>query len=248
MVESEYEKMLEVINENGLLLENLFYKVYGYHPITYGEYDEKSGYFEQVLTHRDDLGCCQSLDYIFAVKVDYNHKANIPITNDNKSLDNGRVSNGIEETHADSYQPNQQGEIVIDTKGNSYLNVKKMLDMADINDVKKSLFVIPESVAVIKHLISEMNFCEHSRIYTQLSDHYGLSCLIKYNEQNFQKNTFLIVKSVEDNDEEIIGTNQNIGIVTDNTKINVKENDRFKDTILPVVEDFKETDSLIEKY
>jgi endonuclease/exonuclease/phosphatase family metal-dependent hydrolase len=67
-VKNEYEEMISLFVKNNLDITNLFYEHHGYYPITYGEVCPETGYFDKVLTHRDDLGICQNLDYIFEIK------------------------------------------------------------------------------------------------------------------------------------------------------------------------------------
>lgn len=228
MLESEYFKMLEVMNKNELLIENLFYKVHGYHPITYGEYNEKSGYLEQVLTHKEDIGCCQCLDYLFAVNINKNLKSNLPNIKNNTK--NEFLSSNLIDFDNDL--------------------INKKLDLAKINDEEKSLFVIPNSVVVIKHLVEDLNFCKKSRVYTQLSDHYGLSCLIKYNGLKLKKNKVLIVQNYADNETNASSknvTNRSEKSCYFNEKINFKDkSSNYSLFDSNEYKNFKEADSLIE--
>ena len=210
----EYDEMLRIFNQNGLITENLFFKNNKYHPITYGELDHKTGYFEKVLTHKDDLGSSQSLDYIFAVKLNKNVGSNYYYERrdySGSSIDNTEhqgVENGmtfgeekIEIKDEKDVENTEKSVMDLEKKvKNSILKVDfdDMLDCANVNDVSKALHVLPNSVSVIKHLVSEMNFNDHERIYTQLSDHYGVSCLINH-IGGMKRETVLIVEETNEN-------------------------------------------------
>lgn len=219
MLEAEYDEMVNIINKNGLFTENLYYKAKKHHPITYADVDEVNGNFEIVLTYRDDIGSCQSLDYIFALKLNYDQiLLNCSISDNNKSIENGIVYNQYdirENISNNSQQAHKEKE--------SHLVVERHLDIADVNDTSKPLFVIPDSMRIIKHLINEMNFNEHDRVYTQLSDHFGLSCQIAYKEGN-SKDTILIVKDKEDEENINIENKESKAIKNDDEKIEIEEN------------------------
>lgn len=264
MINDEYDTMIEAFNENGLLVENMYLKYNKEHPITYAELNPDNGYFEKALTHRDDIASCQSLDYMFAVKINHNYYYN----QDNKAdaTANGAI---LERREADIVQTNintnnnsNKNEAIItlnvdnkaesshkeiednDTKEKTSNSIKtkiKSLDLADVNDKNKGLYVIPESLRVIKHLISEMNFEEHMRAYTQLSDHYGLSCLLKLNDSSIVKDAILVVK--DNNDDEVLE------VIEDVNKLKIDDN---KETLSPQdrcnrVKQYDEENSLLFK-
>mmetsp|Transcript_5573 Transcript_5573/g.5740 ORF Transcript_5573/g.5740 Transcript_5573/m.5740 type:complete len:488 (-) Transcript_5573:97-1560(-) len=232
MADSEYDKMIETLNNNGLLTENLYYKQNKHHPVTYADIDIQTGYFDKILTYGDDIATCQSLDYMIAIKPNYNINGY-----DCKSIDNGMVYNEIID---------EEKNIIIADNSENYANKnsyvqyeirKNLLDCAEVNDVNKNLFVIPESIKVIKHLISEMNFNEKCRTYTQLSDHYGLSCFLKYKENSMlnQKDSILIVKESESDLNENYEKEKYKDIEESN--IHIKENDKQQSKNCEIIEE-----------
>ncbi len=90
--------------------------------------DNDKNYMETVLTHVEDLGSMQSLDYIFECFYD---------------------------------------EDVNDIPGNE----KIIIDKENIN-IEKFL---------LKEIKLDYEYCQFNRKYTQLSDHYGISCGLIYN-------------------------------------------------------------------
>lgn len=199
MVNLEYDLMIKYLNDSGLVTENLYYKYNKQHPITYAELDYENGYFERTLTHKDDLATCQSLDYIICVS----SRNKLKIHDKNSSLDVKLKDNGIvikdernnfELSENKSFKVNEELNCDLEFSTNN-----KILDIANINDINKPIFVLPDSLIIVRNLISEMNFDEHEREYTQLSDHYGLSCLIRVIDkkdkyQITQQDTVLLVK------------------------------------------------------
>lgn len=138
IIEREYDDMLEALNDNGILTRDVFQFYKKFNPITYGDVDPETGVMETCLTHIEDLGSRQSLDYIFEcyIKDEYDLENPIP---------------------------------------------------------KKRLLIDPDKLKVEKFLsnqISVFNGSEKNKKgYTQLSDHYGLSCEIVYESKklNFFK-------------------------------------------------------------
>ena len=64
-IEKEYDDMVNALNGNDLHTRDVFRYHKNYNPITYGDKDPETGMMETVLTHVEDHGSRQSLDYIF---------------------------------------------------------------------------------------------------------------------------------------------------------------------------------------
>merc|ERR1711957_12877 len=129
LISSEYEEMINSLNDNGLVVKNFFHDLYKNHPITYADTNTEGHYKEIVLTNTEDLGTKLCLDYIFEIFYEEDEK----------------------------------------------LNSKKMLTMGD-------------KVFVENFLVKEFDHFDPSdRAYTQLSDHYGLSFSIIYEEKKIMK-------------------------------------------------------------
>lgn len=198
MVNLEYDLMIKYLNDAGIVTENLYYKYNKHHPITYAELDYENGYFERTLTHKDDLATCQSLDYIFCITTKTKLKNfDKNSLHETKLKDNGIVvkedRTNVEISDNKSLKMIEEINCDLDFTANL-----KNLDLASINDTNKEIYILPDSLIIVRNLISEMNFDEHEREYTQLSDHYGLSCLIrivdKLDKYEITNDTILLVK------------------------------------------------------
>jgi hypothetical protein len=65
----EYAKAMKILSQNALFeVSNVYEQVHGYHPITYGDINEKGEHKETVLTATMDRGTQMCLDYIFLFK------------------------------------------------------------------------------------------------------------------------------------------------------------------------------------
>lgn len=138
--------------------------------------DRETSYFEKVLTHRDDLGSCQCLDYIFSLEL-------LPNASESNNNDNGGNSN----CNFEDEEVNQLLSKYHDPHSDTVITVKRDVGNMEghlFKTKKKHLEVLHKSARVVKHLISELNLETNSRIYTQLSDHYGVSCLLKCNNSS----------------------------------------------------------------
>jgi hypothetical protein len=120
-IEEEYNNMMDCLNQHGVITINSFHKNKNYHPITYADIDPECGLYEYCLTHKDDIGSRQTLDYIFEC----------------------------------------------------YFNE----DINEVADKKRRLFIDSESFRIEKFLINQEG---SKKVYSQLSDHYGLSCELVY--------------------------------------------------------------------
>jgi hypothetical protein len=120
-IENEYDAMMEFLNQHGITAIDSFKKHKNYHPITYADVDPECGLYEYCLTHKDDIGSRQTLDYIFEC----------------------------------------------------YFNEKK----EEIESIKKRLEINPDGFSIEKFLINQEGF---KKSYSQLSDHYGISCELGY--------------------------------------------------------------------
>ena len=238
--------MIEIFENNGLVIDDIFLRDNNYFPITYAEVDLETGYFEKVLTHREDIGICQCLDYFFQIELDKEKTEN----NENNSYyyitdnDYSSIANGIVSIDSDNLVRkhnkknsknnitvfNENGNKVIISSNNNdtiidfdckdkdlniettrnkstfnmQLDVESVKNNLHKNVTKKStisddsaIFIIPNSIKVQRHLVSELGFDSKSRVYTQLSDHYGVSMLIGVRKININKITSLEVKEID---------------------------------------------------
>jgi hypothetical protein len=132
-MEKEYDLMIDALNANNIYTRDSFKFYKNFNPITYGDRDPETGVMETCLTHVEDLGSRQSLDYIFEC---------FPID------------------EIDQY-------------------TKKVKP-----DVKKKLNMDPEQLRVEKFLVNQICHLngneKNTKLYSQLSDHYGLTCEIVY--------------------------------------------------------------------
>ena len=53
-----------------MIVRDLLFESYGEHPVTYGDVTDTVSYtpLETILTHKEDHGRCESLDYIFLME------------------------------------------------------------------------------------------------------------------------------------------------------------------------------------
>jgi hypothetical protein len=120
--------MIDNLNGNNIICRNTFHHYKNLHPVTYGAGDKENGYRETCLTHVEDLGSQQTLDYIFECFV--------------------------------------AGE----DEGDKLLQLNP-------DALKVEMFLINE---IDKQKLKEG---EVMKKYTQLSDHYGLSCELVYSSK-----------------------------------------------------------------
>jgi hypothetical protein len=120
--------MIDNLNGNNIICRNTFHHYKNLHPVTYGAGDKENGYRETCLTHVEDLGSQQTLDYIFECYL--------------------------------------EGE----DEGDKLLQLNP-------DALKVEMFLINE---IDKQKLKEG---EVIKKYTQLSDHYGLSCELVYSSK-----------------------------------------------------------------
>lgn len=113
--------MMDCLNQNGVIAIDSFHEYKNYHPITYADVDPECGLYEYCLTHKDDIGSRQTLDYIFEC----------------------------------------------------YFNE----NLNEEYNKKKRIYIDPDSLRVEKFFVSQEG---SKKVYSQLSDHYGLSCELVY--------------------------------------------------------------------
>ena len=82
-INNEYDRMLNLFRINDLELENVYYGHHGKFPVTYGEVCHLTGYSDSVLTHKEDVGVMQNLDYIFQIQPSF---ANETVITENNEL------------------------------------------------------------------------------------------------------------------------------------------------------------------
>lgn len=162
--------MMECLNCEKLHARDVFLYYKNYNPITYGDKDSETGYMESCITHIEDQGSRQSLDYIFECFYDDEVKIlrEIQDTKNEKGRENGG--------NISSSDIGSQNLVDNGVKDKDY-NFKIP------NSHLKRLKIDPDSLKVEKlHLASlfphEVNNFSINKKYTQISDHYGLSCEI----------------------------------------------------------------------
>ena len=78
--------MMSLFNSNGIHTRDTFRFYKEISPITYGEKDPETGMMETVLTHVEDQGSRQSLDYIF--ECFYDHEIKDHLIEDDRDRNN----------------------------------------------------------------------------------------------------------------------------------------------------------------
>ena len=265
-IKKEYTRMIDIFKNNGLIVNDVFLNNYNYNPITYAEVDLDNGYFEKTLTHREDIGICQCLDYIFEINLDKffdennefdDFKSCYYFTNNddlNKSIANGIVGNefslidhnkSIDELSTNF--KNNKKLVICNNNTDSFIDVDANLTAIKTNNLnygisdnrfnsnviinqELNLNIVPYSIKVQKHLVSDLGLNINSRAYTQLSDHYGLSLLIDINKR-YNKNkkaTCLTVDIIECN----ISNISKAYVNENNLNKNEIDNDKDYDNLL----------------
>ena len=147
--------MMNHLKKNNLDAINAFFEYKNVHFVTYGDGDSENKIFETCLTHVEDVGSKQTLDYIFEIFKD---------TEDRK---------------------------------------RKFIEI-DIDSLKVEKFII------VPYNKSHSNEKGQSvgKKYTQLSDHYGLSCELVYHEKESKENCDTVLDVKENKIENIDETNK----------------------------------------
>lgn len=99
----EYGYLINSLSQVGRI-SDIFKKVLNFHPFTFGYNGPNLKHYDQVLTHKEDVGSMQTLDYIFELKI---------------SKEYGILSNNFEES-----------DISIQTE-NSKMKVTKMTNSSN---------------------------------------------------------------------------------------------------------------------
>jgi hypothetical protein len=162
--------MMECLNCEKLHARDVFLYYKNFNPITYGDKNPETGFMETCLTHIEDQGSRQSLDYIF--ECFYEDEVKILKDKEKNKNQNGRENGG----NTSSSDIGSQNLIDNGEKDKDY-------NFTIPNSHLKRLKIDPDSLKVEKlHLTSlfphEINNFSNKKKYTQLSDHYGLSCEI----------------------------------------------------------------------
>jgi hypothetical protein len=150
------------LNEIGTAHDILRTK-YKCHPYTYGYNGENLKHYDQVLTAKEDVGCFQTLDYLFEIHLDQGkHQTTREIILENISeTHNSTNLNESLKTSFNDFSPDK-------TQRKPTKNALKSEEIS----VRK-LYVNYESCEV-------ENFLVQGKPYQQLSDHFGLSVNIEY--------------------------------------------------------------------
>ena len=150
--------MMNSLNSNSLHTRDVLQYYKNFNPITYGDKDTETGRMESCLTHIEDLGSRQSLDYIFECF----YKDEIKLQKLNKDL----VIGSPDEGNRNKYTLIKEKRLTIDP---DLLRVEKFILRENQNQMCNN------EVVVI-----QMN----RKKFTQLSDHYGLCCELVYTSKN----------------------------------------------------------------
>ena len=133
------------------------------HPYTYGYNGENLKHYDQVLTAKEDVGCFQTLDYLFEIHLDQGkNQTTGEITSENVSETHNCTK--LNESLKTSFKDFNSEIIQSKTKNNA--------SQTELLSVRK-LNINYESCEV-------ENFLVEGRPYQQLSDHFGLSVNLEY--------------------------------------------------------------------
>ena len=150
------------LNEIGTAHDILRTK-YKFHPYTYGYNGENLKHYDQVLTAKEDVGCFQTLDYLFEIHLDQG-KDQTP---------REFISENISETH-NSTNHNKSLKTCFNDFNPDKIQRKPGKNTSKTEEISvRKLHVNYESCEV-------ENFLVQGKPYQQLSDHFGLSVNIEY--------------------------------------------------------------------
>jgi hypothetical protein len=160
----EYNILSEKLSTIGKVID-LFHNNHKFHPYTFGYNGENLKHYDQVLTLKEDYGSFQTLDYMFQIIFNkeslnyHNHKIEILPNNEDSLI---TVNNKTTSKVIEGSLTQIQNENILKSTPKSFH--------------KKNKINVDYTSSEIEH------FLVSGKPYQQLSDHFGLSVSLMYNQ------------------------------------------------------------------